>query len=251
MTPEGLGRFVAGMREAGFVGGNVTIPHKQAVMAHLGRIDPAAHAIGAVNTVWLEDGTLVGGNTDAHGFLANLDEGAPGWDGAATAVLVGAGGAARALCHGLLQRGLAVRIANRSRGAAEALAAQFGPRVSAGDWADLPRWLPDAGLLVNATALGMTGAPPLALDIAALRPDAVVCDIVYVPRDTALLRDAAARGHRTVDGLGMLLHQAAPGFARWFGQMPVVTAELRALLAADIDRAAQGQGVPIAAAGKD
>ncbi len=239
VAPDSLDPFMTGFRAAGFVGGNVTVPHKQAVFAFVDRVEPEAAAIGAVNTVWLEGTTLVGGNTDSYGFLTNLDEQAPGWDDAAgQAVVLGAGGAARAVVHGLLQRGLRVHVANRTSGNAEGLAAQFGPRVTAGSWATLPRVLPNAVLLVNTTVLGMTGAAPLLMDLTALHPDAVVCDIVYVPLTTALLRDAAARGHRVVDGLGMLLHQAVPGFTRWFGRTPTVTPELRALLAADIEAAA-------------
>jgi shikimate dehydrogenase len=239
VAPEALDAFMTGFRKAGFVGGNVTVPHKQAVFAFVDRVEPEAAAIGAVNTVWVEGDTLVGGNTDSYGFLTNLDEQTPGWDDAAgLAVVLGAGGAARAVVHGLLQRGMRVHVANRTGRHAEDLAAQFGPRVKAGSWATLPRALPNAVLLVNTTVLGMTGAAPLLMDLALLQPDAVVCDIVYVPLTTKLLQDAAARGHRVVDGLGMLLHQAVPGFARWFGQTPAVTPELRASLVADIEAAA-------------
>ncbi len=236
VAPDSLEAFMTGFRDAGFVGGNVTVPHKQAVFAFVDRVEPEAAAIGAVNTVWIEGGTLVAGNTDSYGFLTNLDERAPGWDdGAELAVVLGAGGAARAVVHGLLERGLRVHVANRTTGNAQALAAQFGHRVTVGSWAALPLVLPNAALLVNTTVLGMTGAAPLPMDLAPLNPDAVVCDIVYVPLATPLLQDAAARGHRVVDGLGMLLHQAAPGFTRWFGQVPTVTPELRALLIADIN----------------
>ena len=241
VAPEALGGFIAGLRDAGFVGGNVTLPHKQAVFAHLGRVEPEAAAIGAVNTIWTEGGTLVGGNTDAYGFLANLDERAPGWDaGRGLAVVLGAGGAARAASYGLRQRGMRVHLANRTAASAEAVAAKLGPPASAGSLDGLPRLLPHAELLVNTTVLGMVGKPPLALDLAPLQAGAVVCDIVYVPLVTPLLAAAAARGHRVADGLGMLLHQGAPGFARWFGQVPAVTLELRALLVADIGRAPGG-----------
>jgi shikimate dehydrogenase len=229
---------MTGFRAAGFVGGNVTVPHKQAVFAFVDRVEPEAAAIGAVNTVWMEGETLVGGNTDSYGFLTNMDERAPGWDDAAgLAVVLGAGGAARAVVHGLLQRGLRVHVANRTGDNAEAVAAQFSPRVTAGSWATLPRTLPNAAVLVNTTVLGMTGAAPLLMDLRLLHPDAVVSDIVYVPLTTPLLHDAAARGHRVVDGLGMLLHQAVPGFARWFGHTPSVTPALRTLLATDIEAA--------------
>jgi len=235
VAPDSLDPFMTGFRKAGFVGGNVTVPHKQAVFAFVDRVAPEAAAIGAVNTVWVEEGKLVGGNTDSYGFLTNMDERAPGWDDAAgLAIVLGAGGAARAVVHGLLQRGLRVHVANRTGDHAEALAAQFGARVTAGSWASLPRVLPNATVLVNTTVLGMTGAAPLLMDLTLLHRDAVVSDIVYVPLTTALLKDAASRGHRIVDGLGMLLHQAVPGFARWFGQTPIVTPELRAHLIADI-----------------
>jgi shikimate dehydrogenase len=240
VLPDDLPRFIAGFRAAGFVGGNVTIPHKQAVFASVDRVEPEAAAIGAVNTVWLEGDTLVGGNTDAYGFLANLDEGAPGWDTpAGLAMVLGAGGGARAIVYGLLQRGWQVHVANRTEATAEALAAEFGPSVTGGNWTSICELLPRADLLVNATALGMVGRGPLSLDLAPLRPGAVVCDIVYVPLVTPLLRDAAARGHRVVDGLGMLLHQAASGFAHWFGRIPSVTPALRARLVADIEAGAR------------
>ncbi len=232
VAPDALAGFFAGLRDRGYVGGNVTVPHKVAVMDHVARLDDAAQAIGAVNTLWTEAGAWVGGNTDAAGFLANLDEGAPGWDAARTAVVLGAGGAARAVVYALLSRGLRVALVNRSRAAADAIVAWFG--VVAHDWAAVPDLLAGAGLLVNTTALGMLGKPPLAIDLSPLPAAAVVHDIVYVPLQTALLADARRRGLRAVDGLGMLLHQAAPGFAHWFGATPQVTPALRALIAADI-----------------
>lgn len=238
VAPAGLAAFFAGMAAQGYVGGNVTVPHKVAAIVHMSQLDEAARAIGAVNTIWTEAGAVVGGNTDAAGFLANLDERAPGWDGrgwdgADDAVVLGAGGAARAVAYGLLQRGLGVQLVNRTMANAAALAAHLGPRVTAHGPASLAALLPRCGLLVNTTSLGMAGQP-LAIDLAPLRPGAVVCDIVYVPLETPLLQDAAARGHRTVDGLGMLLHQAVPGFAHWFGVTPTVTRELRELVMADI-----------------
>ncbi|GAC1344322.1 MAG: shikimate dehydrogenase [Acetobacteraceae bacterium] len=236
VPPEGLAEFFARLPAEGFVGGNVTVPHKVAVIPYLARLDPAAQAIGAVNTIWTEAGALVGGNTDAAGFLAHLDATVPGWS-AEEAVVLGAGGAARAVVYGLRERGVRVQVVNRTLATAETLAARFGRGVAAHTMAALPALLGRAGLLVNTTALGMRGKPPLAIDLAPLRREAVVNDIVYVPLDTALLTEARARGHRTVDGLGMLLHQAVPGFARWFGQTPVVTAELRTLIEADVLKA--------------
>lgn len=239
VPPGGFPAFMATFLDEGFVGGNVTAPHKQAAFQVVARTDAAAAAIGAVNTIWLEDGALVGGNTDAHGFIANLDDRAPGWgDTARTAVLLGAGGACRAALFALRQRGLAVTLVNRTRAHAEELAAHFnalpGPAVTVAGWEDLAEALATADLLVNTTVLGMLGKPAMEIDLAPLKPGAVVYDIVYVPLETSLLQAARARGHRTVDGLGMLLHQAVPGFQHWFGGHPVVTAELRALIEDDI-----------------
>ena len=232
VPPEGLAGFFETMRAQGFVGGNVTVPHKVESMAFMDRLDEEARAVGAVNTVWTERGQLVGGNTDVAGFMANLDALAPGWEG--PAVLLGAGGAARAAIHGLRQRHTTVHVVNRTAAHAAALADRFGAGVRAHPWEALPELLGSAGLLVNTTSLGMAGRPELEIDLTRLPRRAVVYDIVYVPRETALLRQARERGHRTVDGLGMLLHQAAPGFAHWFGMTPAVTPELRALLEADI-----------------
>jgi shikimate dehydrogenase len=241
VTPLGFDSFMAAFQANGFVGANVTAPHKQAAFRAMDRVDATARQIGAVNTIWLEDGNLVGGNTDAHGFIANLDDRAPGWDDKAeTAVLLGAGGAARAAVVALRGRGLRVVLANRTRENATALAADFaetpGPEVTCADWAMLPDLMAEADLLVNTTVLGMIGKPAMEIDLSPLKPSATVCDIVYVPLETGLIRAARARGHRVVDGLGMLLHQAVPGFARWFGVTPTVTPALRALLEADIRR---------------
>lgn len=239
VAPAALDGFFASARAEGFVGGNVTVPHKLAVVKYMNRLDQAAQAIGAVNTIWSEDGAWTGGNTDAAGFLGNLDAGAPGWDGKGKQALVlGAGGAARAVVFGLKSRGLTVHLANRTFCRAADIAAHFGEGVFAHEWDDLDGLLAGADVLVNTTALGMQGKPPLEIDITRLDPGAVVNDLVYVPLETALLRAANARGLRTVDGLGMLLHQAVPGFAHWFGVTPAVTPELRALLVADIGSAA-------------
>jgi shikimate dehydrogenase len=194
------------------------------------RRDAAAEATGALNTLWLDDGVLVGANTDPHGFLANLDESAPGWDATpGQAVVLGAGGAARAIVWALITRGFApVHVVNRDPTRPKNLARQLGDQVKPARWADLPSLLRDARVLVNTTTLGMAGQPPLKIDLAPLPKDAVVNDIVYLPAETELLGAARARGLRTVGGLGMLLHQAAPGFARWFGRAPQVTPALRA-----------------------
>lgn len=244
VAPADFAAFLRGLRGRGYVGGNVTVPHKEAAHRHVDRRDAASEAIGAVNTVWYEDGLLVGSNTDAHGFLAHLDATVAGWSANVRSGLVlGAGGAARAIAYALLARGIAVALANRTRTRARELAGHFGGRVSAHGLDELPRLLGDADLLVNATSLGMAGKPPLDIDLAPLKPGAVVYDIVYVPLETSLLKSAKAKGHATVDGLGMLLHQAVPGFARWFGVTPAVTPGLRALVEADI-RAKDIRGTP-------
>ena len=235
VPPAEVEAFFRRFREEQYVGCNVTVPNKTAVMPFLDRIDADATAIGAVNTIWWEGDVLVGGNTDALGFLANIDEMAPGWDqGKRKAVVLGAGGATRAVIHGLLGRGFTIALSNRTLDKAKALAKEFGPKVSAHATAERDALLADCGLLVNATSLGIIGRAQHDLDLDRLDPDAVVYDIVYVPLETALLKQAAARGHRTVTGLGMLLHQGAVGFSRWFGQKPQVTQELRDLLVADI-----------------
>ncbi|MDK9698441.1 MAG: shikimate dehydrogenase [Siculibacillus sp.] len=235
VPPEEIETFLRGLPYSGLVGGNVTVPHKEAAFRIATEKDEVALATGAVNTLWIAGGRLCATNTDGIGFLANLDDRAVGWDAnPGAAVVLGAGGGARAIVWGLLARGHTVRVVNRTLARAEDLAARFGPRVSAHGFADLPKLLVDAGVLVNTTSLGMAGKGDLDIDLAPLGPDALVTDIVYVPLVTPLLAAAAARGLRTVDGLGMLLHQAGGGFERWFGVRPTVTDELRSLLLADI-----------------
>jgi shikimate dehydrogenase len=235
VEPDRLEAFIQSLEAQGFVGGNVTIPHKEAAL-RLVEADETAQAIGAVNTIWRKNGRLFGSNTDAYGFVANLDAGSPTWqERASTALVLGAGGAARAVVHALLSRGLPeIVLANRTRSRAETLAHAFGPRVKVVSWDELCTALPAAGLLVNATSLGMQGKPTLALDIGALQHGAIVTDLVYVPLETELLRAARLRGHPTIDGLGMLLHQAVPGFERWFGRRPQVTSSLRQMVENDI-----------------
>lgn len=241
VAPEGFARFADTIRAGAFVGGNVTIPNKEHAFRAVDRRDTAAEAIGAVNTLWMEDGRLCGGNTDAYGFAANLDAGAPGWDRSrGVAMVVGAGGAARAVLHALRGRGFGtIRLFNRTLARATELAAAFGPTVSALPLESLSLWAQDASLLVNTSALGMDGDEAVPLDLRALPHDCLVTDIVYVPLETPLLAGARRRGLQTVDGLGMLLHQAVPGFERWFGIRPDVTPELHALVAADIARGHQ------------
>jgi shikimate dehydrogenase len=235
VPPEDFPAFFRNLPGHGFVGGNITKPHKEPAFRLVDRREGAAEAIGAVNTVWFENGTLVGGNTDYLGYLAHADDQAPGWDaGGGLAVVLGAGGAARGVVYGLCERGLDIALINRTRSRAEELAKAFRPHVRVHDFAELPRLMRDAVLLTNTSALGALGQPPLELDLKPLKDSAVVYDINYVPIETELLKAAAVRGLRTVDGLGMLLHQAVPAFAKWFGVVPKVTAELRALLEADI-----------------
>lgn len=235
VPPEEIDGFLAGLPASGFVGGNVTVPHKEAAFRIVAETDPVARATGAVNTLWIDGGRLCGANTDGPGFLANLDASAEGWDRCGgTAVVLGAGGAASAVAWGLAARGLTVRLVNRTLARAEVLAARLGPAVSAHPWSDLDRLLSGARLLVNTTSLGMVDKDPLDLDLTALPADALVADIVYVPLITPLLARARDRGLATVDGLGMLLHQAVPGFERWFGVRPTVTPELRRLILADM-----------------
>jgi shikimate dehydrogenase len=235
VPPENFPAFFRDLPGHGFVGGNITKPHKEAAFRLVDRREGAAETIGAVNTVWFENATLVGGNTDYLGYLAHADDRAPGWDAAGgLAVVLGAGGAARAVVYGLRARGLDIALINRTRPRAEELAKHFTPHVRVYDFAELPRLMREAVLLTNTSALGALGQPPLQIDLAPLKDTAVVYDINYVPLESDLINAAAARGLRTVDGLGMLLHQAVPAFAKWFGVVPKVTAELRALLEADI-----------------
>ncbi|KPF67817.1 shikimate dehydrogenase [Bosea sp. AAP35] len=236
VAPADLPGFVERLRQGEFAGGNVTVPHKEAILALVDQATDAARAIGAVNTVWLDGDRLCGDNTDVSGFLAHLDSTVPGWDRATATVLVlGAGGAARGIAFGLKGRGVGrIILVNRNRGRADELAAALGAPLEAADWAQRHSLVEEADLIVNTTALGMQGQPSLDLDLAALRPGTIVDDIVYVPLLTPLLREARSRGGVPVDGLGMLLHQAVPGFARWFGVTPSVTPALRAVLEADI-----------------
>jgi shikimate dehydrogenase len=239
VAPEAFPEFLRTLRENGFAGGNVTIPHKEAAFALVDVLTPRAKQIGAVNTLAFDaEGRLTGDNTDAPGFIAHLDQslGADwGERSGGTALVLGAGGAARAIVVGLLERGVGrVRIANRTRARADALVALEPERVSTLDWAELSAALPGTGLLVNTTSLGMAGHGALDLDLTPLPATAAVADIVYVPLETPLLAAARARGLAAVDGLGMLLHQAVPGFSRWFGIEPAVTPALRDRLVADL-----------------
>jgi shikimate dehydrogenase len=238
VTPNNLPSFVAALKDgsSGLVGGNVTIPHKEAVLALVDHVDDIARQIGAANTLWLEDGRLMATNTDSHGFAANLDEHAPGWDAGSTAVVLGAGGASRAVIHAVLSRGFQrVHIVNRTVERAKGLADAFGPRVAAHDMGALSGLLSGADLFVNTTSLGMDGHAVPDIDFTVMADGGLVTDIVYVPLETPILAMAGRQGLRTVDGLGMLLHQAVPGFAKWFGLTPEVTPELRQLIVQDME----------------
>ena len=237
VAPEDAAAFLKGLESGGYVGCNVTVPLKEIAFAAVEEREDCARAVGAVNTVWIENGRLVGANTDTYGFMTHLDASAPQWrEHDRPVTLIGAGGAARAIAFGFVAAGVgAVRIVNRTRERADALAADLGPRVQAHAWGDLARAVADAGVVVNTTTIGMKGEGSVPIDVRILGSDCVVADIVYVPPETRLLADARAAGLATVDGLGMLLHQAAPGFERWFGVRPEVTGELRARLVADIE----------------
>lgn len=241
VAPENFVEFATSLEQSGFVGGNVTIPHKEVAFATVGSRDEAAEAIGAVNTLWLENGKLCGGNTDAYGFAANLDALAPDWDNADTALVLGAGGAGRAIVHALQKRGFSrISIVNRTLSRAEELASHFGKGVSAHGWDAAQRVVKEAGLIVNTTSLGMSGhgeAEEFPLDLSEAQKSAVATDIVYIPLKTPFLAKAEAAGLKTVDGLGMLLHQAVPGFERWFGKRPQVTEALRSYILDDMKKA--------------
>jgi shikimate dehydrogenase len=241
VPPGQFASFAARIGRDGLVGANVTAPHKEAAFAACDALTGNARELGAVNTLWREGDRLCGDNTDVAGFIANLDEKGPAWrDQTRRAVVLGAGGAARGVIQGLLAAGVErIAIVNRTLERALRLVAEFGGGTEAASWQGLPRLLAEADLVVNASSLGMVGkeAAPIDLDPAPER--AIVADIVYIPLETPLLIAAKRRGLATVDGLGMLLHQAVPGFERWFGVRPEVTPQLRALIEDDIRRASE------------
>ncbi len=237
VPPERLAEALRALPALGFRGCNLTIPHKEAALALIDRATPLARRIGAVNTVVVEtDGALAGDNSDGFGLLAGLAAGCPGWRAeAGPAVLLGAGGAARAVAVALLDAGAPeVRLLNRTPDRAQKLAAELDGPVAAVPWAERAAALDGAAALVNTTSLGMAGQPPLVLSLDALARTALVADVVYTPLITPLLAVARAHGHPVVDGLGMLLHQARPGFHAWFGVEPVVDQELRAAVLAGL-----------------
>lgn len=220
-----LAEVLRALPKAGFVGVNITIPHKETVLALADIVTDRAALIGAANTlIFRKDGRIHADNTDGYGFVANLRQNAPGWNpGGGAAAVLGAGGAARAVIASLLEIGVPeIRLANRTRARAETLRAEFGAKVVVFDWVQAGNMLEGAVTVVNTTSLGMTGKPDFRVPLDALSPQAIVTDLVYAPLRTRFLEEAAAIGCTTVDGLGMLLHQAAPAFERWFGLRPEV-----------------------------
>ena len=236
VRPEALGAALAALPALGFRGCNLTAPHKEAALAHMASLSETARRIGAVNTVTVgEDGALHGDNTDSFGFISHLRQEAPSWEPAVPVAMLGAGGAARSVVEVLRDQGVAeIRVANRSPERAAALAEAAGDTVRVLPWDQRAAALEGCGLLVNTTQLGQVGKPALDLDLARLPPGAVVYDLVYAPLETDLLKAARARGNATVDGLGMLIHQARPGFAAWFGAEAEATAGLRAFAASGL-----------------
>ena len=236
VAPEQLPAFFERLRAGEFAGGNVTIPHKEAVFALCDSVDPLARTIGAVNTLVVRDGKVHGTNTDYLGFLGNLDAGAPDWSaGKKPAIVLGAGGAARAILVALKSRSIPVLLLNRTRLTADKLAAEIGGDIRTGNLSDFNALAPLAGLVVNTTSIGMHGSRFDGFDLGRLSPGTLVTDIVYAPLVTPLLAEARASGLPIVDGLGMLLHQAVPGFEAWFGVRPVVTKNLRAGIEATLE----------------
>jgi shikimate dehydrogenase len=238
VKPENLAAALRALPILGFAGCNLTIPHKEAALAIVDRVDPVARRIGAINTIVVApDGSLEGRNTDGFGFLASLRAGAPGWTPSGPVTVLGAGGAARSILVALLDAGVPeIRLVNRTLPRATALASELGAGITTLPWESRHDALADATLLVNTTSQGMVGEAPLDLSLDRLATDAVVSDIVYVPLETPLLAAARQRGNRTVDGLGMLLHQARAGFAAWFGIEPEVTPALREAVLATLAR---------------
>ncbi|MDF1802185.1 shikimate dehydrogenase [Thalassovita sp.] len=233
VTPDNLETVLRTLPKAGFVGANITVPHKEAALEIADQISDRATLIGAANTlIFREDGKIHADNTDGYGFIENLKKGAQDWEpSAGPAVVLGAGGAARAILTSLLSEGVPeIILTNRTRLRAEALQQEFGTRIRVVDWVQAGNVLEEAALVVNTTALGMTGKPELRIPLDGLQKEAVVTDIVYSPLKTRLLQVAEEVGCRTVDGLGMLIYQAVPGFERWFGRRPEVDEQTRKVI---------------------
>jgi shikimate dehydrogenase len=233
VEPEEVSQFFAKLPISG---ANITIPYKEIAFRCVNETDELARRLGAVNTIYTRDGKTIGTNTDGYGFLAHLKASAPHWGVASgPVVLLGAGGATRAIAGALIDEGVrTIKITNRTRHRAEELARELGDNITIYDWEKRAEILDDASLLVNTTSLGMKGNPDLDISLAQMQEGSIVYDIVYNPLETNLLRAARARALKGVDGLGMLLHQAVPGFELWFGRRPEVTAELRDLVVASL-----------------
>ena len=237
VKPEDLESFLRSLGANGFAGCNVTVPHKEAAFAAAELKDKSALAVGAANTIWREGNKIACANTDTYGFMQHLKVSVPNWQKRDAPVsILGAGGAARAIIYGFLEAGVEqILLFNRSRERANIIAQHYGPKVKALDWADRERTSHASSVIVNTTILGMMGDGSPDIDFAHFHRDCVAADIVYVPLQTAFMSAAEMRGLKTVDGLGMLLHQAVPGFEKWFGVRPEVTPELRALIQAGIE----------------
>ena len=237
VRPDDFASFLGKMVQMGCGGANITLPHKELAYKLVDETDSAADGVRAVNTIWVDGDNIIASNTDIYGFMTHLGESAPGWDREDKPVAVlGAGGAARAIIYGLLEASVEeIRLFNRTGERAGKLAEFFGPKVKPFEWQSRSKDISSCGLLVNTTTLGMVDNPPLEIDLSGMAAGSVVADIVYTPLQTALLNQARKTGLRTVDGLGMLLHQAVPGFEKWFGVRPQVTEELRALIVEDIE----------------
>jgi len=236
VSPEGFDAFLAALAASGYVGGNVTLPHKEAAFRACAETTAVARRLQAVNTLWVNgEGGLQGDNTDVYGFTSNLDEQAPEWRGGGAALVIGAGGASRAVLQALIDAGFrSVLVLNRTVSRAEALAAHFGAPVFAGGLGRLTDALAEADLVVNTTSAGLHTGEGLDIAWKEAKGSAIATDLVYVPLVTPFLQGAQASGLKIVDGLGMLLHQAAPAFEKWFGIRPKVTPQLRRLIEQDI-----------------
>lgn len=236
VRPEAINSFLQNFASSGFIGCNVTLPHKEAAARNVKDASPVVRALGVANTLWLDNDALHADNSDVTGFVAHLDNSLPDWNEKTKhVVILGAGGAARAVIYGLKSRGVEnITIVNRTPDRAAQLIKEINIAADIAAFDKLPALLAQTDLLVNTTSLGMKGQPSLEIDLKNLKAGAAVCDVVYVPLETELLKQAGERGHPAIDGLGMLLHQAVVGFERWFGVKPKVTPELRAHIVADL-----------------